>query len=204
MKKILLLSFLMFSFVAFSQETNTNQNDDTISYDAEEGSDSDTDTETRYGFKAGINLSNYSATNLDDIQDGFNDSRIGAVFGFLIDMHLAGKLRFQPELLYSGQGSKEKALRADYLQFPLMLKYELTNFLNIQAGPQFGIKVHEFEDSFKNFDYGVNAGIGLNIFENVAIEARYSLGLADVFDEDRAPNLEGKNGVIQLGITYRL
>ena len=192
----------MCSLFAFSQETEKDEDNDTISYTEDE--DTDSDTETRYGFKAGINLSNYSATNLDDIQDGFNDSRIGAVFGFLIDMHVAGKLRFQPELLYSGQGSKEKALRADYLQFPLMLKYELTNFLNIQAGPQFGIKIHEFEDSFKNFDYGVNAGIGLNIFENVAVEARYSLGFADMFDEDRAPNLEGKNAVIQLGITYRL
>lgn len=203
MKKILLLSFLMCSFMAFSQETEkgTSKDSETISYTEDE---QNTDTETRYGFKVGINLSNYGSTNLDDIQDGLNDSRIGAVFGFLIDMHVTGKLRFQPELLYSAQGSKEKALRADYLQFPLMLKFDLTDFLNIQAGPQVGFKIHEFEDSFKNFDYAVNAGFGLNILENVSVEARYSLGLADMFDEDRAPNFEGKNAVIQLGVTYRL
>lgn len=197
MKKILLLSFLMCSFIAFSQETDTEEEMDGKGYVS-------TDTETRYGFKAGINLSNYSGTNLDDIQDGLNDSRIGAVFGFFVDMHLIGKLRFQPELLYSAQGAKEEALRADYLQMPLMIKFEITDFLNIQAGPQVGVKIHEFEDSFKNFDFAVNGGIGVEVLENVSIEARYSLGLADMFDEDRAPNFEGKNAVIQLGVTYRL
>ncbi|WP_430409435.1 porin family protein [Kordia sp.] len=203
MKKLILLSCLLFSFIAFSQESENKSDTDTETtiYSEDE---QDIDTQTRYGFKAGINLSNYNATNLDDIQDGFNDTRIGAVFGFLVDMHVTGKLRFQPEFLYSAQGSKEKELRADYLQIPLMLKFELTNFLNIQAGPQVGFKVHEFEDSFKNFDYAVNAGIGLNILEDVSVEARYSLGLADMFDEQRAPNIEGKNAVIQIGVTYRL
>ncbi|WP_420574247.1 porin family protein [Kordia sp.] len=199
MKKLVLLSFLMCSFLAFSQETIT-ESDASINMDDYVS----TDTETRYGFKAGINISNYSGTNLNDIQDGLNDARIGAMFGFFIDMHLVSKLRFQPEFLYSAQGAKEEALRADYLQVPLMLKLELTDFLNIQAGPQIGVKIHEFEDNFKNFDFGVNGGIGINILENVDIEARYNLGLADMFDEDRAANFEGKNAVIQIGITYRL
>ncbi|MFK7750777.1 MAG: porin family protein [Kordia sp.] len=199
MKKLIHLSLLMCSFIAFSQEI-INESDESIAVDNYVSEDS----ETRYGFKIGVNISSYSGTNLNDIQDGLNDSRIGFVGGFFIDMHLAGKLRFQPEILYSGQGAKEEALRADYLQFPLMLKYELTDFLNIQVGPQIGVKIHEFEDSFKNFDFGVNGGIGLTILENVAIEARYNLGLADMFDQDRAPNFEGKNAVIQIGLTYRL
>jgi len=85
-----------------------------------------------------------------------------------------------------------------------MLKFSLTNSLNLQFGPQIGVKVYEFEDNFKNLDYAVNGGFGLEVVENVSIEARYSLGLADMFDEDRAPNLEGKNAVIQVGVTYRL
>jgi hypothetical protein len=198
MKKLILLSFLLCAYTAFSQETDQNEETtDETEYVSQ-------DTETRYGFKAGINISNYSSTNLDDIQDGLNDSRIGAVFGFFVDMSIANNIRFQPEFLYSAQGAKEKELRADYLQIPLMLKYELTEFLNIQVGPQVGVKIHEFEDSFKNFDFGINGGIGLTILENVAIEARYNLGLADMFDEDRAPNLEGTNAVIQIGLTYRL
>jgi hypothetical protein len=198
MKKLILLSFLLCAFTAFSQEMEKGEEET----DAKEYVS--TDTETRYGFKAGINISNYSGSNLDDIQDGLNDARLGAVFGFFIDMSIANHLRFQPELLYSAQGAKEEALRADYLQVPLMLKYELTEFLNIQIGPQIGVKIHEFEDSFKNFDFGINGGFGVTIIENVAIEARYNLGLADMFDEDRAPTLEGKNAVIQIGLTYRL
>jgi hypothetical protein len=198
MKKLLLLSFLMCSLVAFSQETETTDTD------TKPEKIINVDTETRYGFKVGINISNYSGTNLDDIADGLNDARIGTVVGFFADIHIVNKLRFQPEFLYSAQGSKEKELRADYLQIPLMLKLELTNFLNLQVGPQVGVKVHVFEDNFKNFDFAVNGGFGLEILENVSIEARYSLGLVDMFDEERAPNIEGKNAVIQVGVTYRL
>lgn len=197
MKKILLLSFLLCSSFMFAQETDKNEETDDKKYVS-------VDTETRYGFKAGINISNYNSTNLDDIQDGLNDSRIGFVAGFFIDMSISGKLRFQPEFLYSAQGAKEKALRADYLQIPLMLKYELTEFLNIQLGPQVGVKIHEFEDSFKNFDFGINGGFGLTLVENLVLEARYNLGLADMFDEERAPTIEGKNAVIQIGLSYRL
>ncbi|WP_298512974.1 porin family protein [uncultured Kordia sp.] len=199
MKKLILFSFLLCSFTVFSQET-IKESDESIDVNDYVSAD----TETRYGFKLGVNISNYSGTNLNDIQDGLNDSRIGFVAGFFIDMSLTEKIRFQPEFLYSAQGAKEENLRADYLQVPLMLKYELTDFLNIQLGPQIGVKIHEFEDNFKNFDFGVNGGIGLTILENVAIEARYNLGLADMFDEDRAPNIEGKNAVIQIGLTYRL
>ncbi|MCH2194273.1 porin family protein [Kordia sp.] len=199
MKKLILLSFLLCSCIAFSQE-KIKETDDSIDVDDYVSAD----TETRYGFKIGLNISNYSGTNLNDIQDGFNDSRIGFVAGFFINMSLTERIRFQPEFLYSAQGAKEKNLRADYLQVPLMLKYELTDFLNIQLGPQIGVKIHEFEDNFKNFDFGVNGGIGLTILENVAIEARYNLGLAEMFDEDRVPNFEGKNAVIQIGLTYRL
>ncbi|MEM6687568.1 MAG: porin family protein [Bacteroidota bacterium] len=198
MKKLLLLSFLLCTSLTFSQETEINEEE------KDEKEYVSRDTETRYGFKAGINLSNYSGSNLDDIQSGLNDARIGFVAGFFLDMHLAGDIRFQPELLYSAQGAKEEGLRADYLQVPLMIKYEVTEFLNIQVGPQVGVKIHEFEDNFKNFDFGINGGIGVNIMENFGIEARYNLGLADMFDEDRAPNLEGKNAVIQIGLTYRL
>jgi len=202
MKKIiLLLSFLMCGLFAFAQDTDMEKDSE---METEIYKDTDLDTETRYGFKAGINISNYSGTNLNDIRDGLNNSRIGAVFGFFADIHLVSKLRFQPELLYSGQGAKEESLRADYLQVPLMLKFDLTDFLNIQVGPQFGVKIHEFEDSFKNFDFAVNGGFGLEVLENVSIEARYSLGLVDMFDEERAAILEGKNAVIQVGVTYRL
>ncbi|MFK7748835.1 MAG: hypothetical protein AB8B65_10615 [Kordia sp.] len=66
------------------------------------------------------------------------------------------------------------------------------------------MKIHEFEDSFKNFDFGVNGGIGLTTLENVAIEVRYNLGLVGMFDEDRAPKFEGTNAVIQIALTCRL
>lgn len=195
MKKTFLVAFLLCSFSIFSQESDVENTSTNYA---------NRDTETKYGFKAGINISNYGSTNLDDIQNGLNDSRIGFMAGFFVDMHVTGRIRFQPEFLYSAQGAKEKGLRADYLQLPLMLKVELTNFLNVQFGPQIGVKVHEFEDSFNNFDYALNGGIGVQLVEDVSFEARYSLGLADMFDEDRAPNFEGKNAVIQIGITYRM
>ncbi|KAA1245477.1 porin family protein [Aquimarina sp. RZ0] len=164
--------------------------------------------ESRYGIRIGANLSSISS---DNIPDNLDDSRIGVVVGFLADFRLSGKLRLQPEFQYSGQGNKDKDLRVDYLQVPLMLKYNITNIFNIQLGPQAGIKIWEWEDNqegitdFNTFDFAGVAGIGVNITDNFFADLRYSIGLSNVFDEDGSPvGLDGNSRNIQLSVGYRL
>lgn len=176
MKKIILGCALLFAVTCFAQKA-------------------------KYGVKAGINISNFQSTNLDD---EFNESRIGGMIGFFADYTISEKLHFQPEFLFSSQGTKTKGLRADYLQLPLLLRLDVLDKLSFHAGPQVGLKVYEFEDNFKNIDFALNAGIGVEIMNNLTVEGRYSFGLAEVFDDRRAGNAEGKNSVIQIGLSYKL
>jgi len=106
--------------------------------------------ELRIGVKAGINLANVSGDNLDG--------------GFLFAHHVGGfaeipineKLAFVPEFIYSAQGSKssetesfsgfglevsstiEQTLRLNYFSFPLLLRFNITEALHFEAGPQIG------------------------------------------------------------------
>jgi len=112
------------------------------------------------------------------------------VVGFLADFALTEKLRLQPELQYSGQGNKDKDLRINYLQIPVVLKYNITKS---------GIT------DFSTFDFAVVAGVGANITDNFFVDLRYALGVSNVFDEDGSPfEVEGTSTNIQLSVGYRL
>jgi len=164
--------------------------------------------ESRYGVRVGANI---SAISSDNIPEELEDGRIGVVVGFFADFALNSNLRIQPELQYSGQGNKEKDLRVNYIQLPVLLKYNITDIFNIQLGPQAGIKIWEWEDNqngntdFGTFDFAGVAGIGVNITDNFFMDLRYALGLSNIFDENNLGiDLEGKSRNIQLSVGYRL
>ncbi|MHA7057179.1 porin family protein [Aquimarina sp. M1] len=163
--------------------------------------------ESRYGIRIGANV---SAINSDDITGDLDQSRIGLVVGFLADFRLTDKLRLQPEFQYSGQGNKDKDLRIDYLQVPVLLKYNITDLFNIQLGPQAGIKIWEWEDNqggntdFGTFDFAGVIGVGANITDNFFVDLRYAFGLSNVFDDGAGLNIDGTNRNIQLSVGYRL
>ena len=108
------------------------------------------------------------------------------------------EIQFQPELLYSGQGIKpntgpegnfgfdvngvperpfDERAELDYIQLPLLIKKNFGKF-NIHLGPQVGIAVWNSYNNgiYKNFDYSGIGGIGVQIFDFLALEARYSVG----------------------------
>lgn len=164
--------------------------------------------ESRYGIRIGANLSSISS---DDITGDLDKNRIGVVVGFFADYALTQKLRLQPELQYSGQGNKDKDLRVNYLQVPIIFKYNITDLINVQLGPQAGIKIWEWEDNqaniadFSTFDFAGVAGIGVNITDNFFVDLRYAFGLSNVFDKDGSSiEIDGTSRNLQLSVGYRL
>jgi len=115
----------------------------------------------------------------------------------------------QPEFLYTTKGAElvynnafaqgTGKFRLNYIEVPVLLKVNLTNNLNIHAGPYFAYLIDakisnesssgnfDFEDNLNNddfnkFDYGLSAGIGFD-FDSFGIGARYNYGLATVGKE---------------------
>ncbi|WP_378188067.1 porin family protein [Aquimarina sp. W85] len=157
-----------------------------------------------YGMRLGAN---YSSVNGDDIPEEFDDSRIGIAVGFFAEITLKKNLLFQPELQYSAQGNKEEDFRIDYIQAPMIFKYNVHRFLNVQLGPQVGLKIWEWEDSnnYKTFDFAAVAGLGITITKNIFVDLRYAYGLSNIVDEDNFASInDGKNRNIQLSIGYKI
>jgi len=171
------------------------------------------------GIKAGINLANVK---------GFNDStaassqRTGLIFGGFMTFGLSPMIAFQPELLFSMQGTKlhfsdrgvetDATRTLDYLQVPLLLRIgnNSSDHASVYAiaGPTVGILIRATDNgtnvksSFKRSDVGVVAGVGVTL-TRVLLEARYTFDLVD-FNKVATPSGSHKNRVVSflVGVTF--
>ena len=163
--------------------------------------------DVKFGVKLGLNIANISG----DIED--NKSLFGANLGGFAEIKLSDKLAFQPELLFSMQGSKYEdiATKLNYINIPLLAKYNLNEKFSVLAGPQIGFlmsaklkdstKSVDIKEGFNTTDFGLNVGAGYNVTENILVDARYNFGLSNILKD--ADGFSQKNSVFQLSIGYK-
>lgn len=168
------------------------------------------------GFKLGFNFANVSG-----IED-FNQ-RTGLSAGLFAGAKLGDKIGLQIDALYSQQGAEVGAtysdivqdFNLDYISIPVVVKYYLTDNLNIHAGPQMGILLNDqtgvVGQVFDNIeadtvDWLGTLGIGLDLPLGLRAEARYSFGLTRVNGSVNIPSLptiqEGRTRMTTLSIGY--
>ena len=168
------------------------------------------------GFKLGFNFANVSG-----IED-FNQ-RTGLSAGLFAGAKLGDKIGLQIDALYSQQGAEVGAtysdivqdFNLDYISIPVVVKYYLTDNLNIHAGPQMGILLNDqtgvVGQVFDNIeadtvDWLGTLGIGLDLPLGLRAEARYSFGLIRVNGSVNIPSLptiqEGRTRMTTLSIGY--
>ncbi len=159
----------------------------------------------RYGVKAGLNFSTLQGDVFEEAS-----GRYGFAAGFFAQIPLSGALKFQPEILYSGQGIKPNSLpgsvyaeraELDYLQMPLLLSLNAGKAY-FQLGPQLGLGIwNSFNaETYKNYDISALGGIGYQILDGLSLEVRYSYGFLDVVNT----SAEGKNSYFAVMAAYRL
>lgn len=115
-----------------------------------------------FGVKGGLTLANIS---------GFEEdltSRTSFHLGGFVEYVINEKFSFQPELLFSNQGTKatyednfggisikeEELIKLSYINLPLLAKYKIIDQLSVLAGPQVGFLVAakyevKFEETFE-------------------------------------------------------
>ncbi len=152
-----------------------------------------------YGVKAGANISRQSTSieteNVEAIDlKGLLRFNAGAWFNYFIIDHLA----IQPELIISGKGTdwndpsyNVKDLLT-YVDVPLLLRYQIIDLVNVQAGPQFGYllsarqkdnetgDVIKINDYYKKSDFGLAVGVEANLPFKLNLTVRYVFGLKPV------------------------
>jgi len=183
-----------------------------------------------FGFKGGYN---YSSFNGDVAKDNTLKGLSGFYVGALLELPLGDVLSIQPEVIYSRQGAVweqkdilgefKKDLKLDYLNIPVMAKVNLGP-LFLQGGVQFGFLVGKPEvsytrgaqrvtekvdkDAYASFDFGVGAGLGVNLSQHFFVEARYTHSLTNALDPNNnslknahiSDDNNFKNAVLSLGL----
>jgi len=174
MKKILLLVLVLgYSFYGFSQDA-------------------------KYGVRAGLNIS-----NLDFDGESFPDNihRNGFFIGFLAEFALSNKVSLSPELQFSAEGAKEEPLNLDYIQAPILFSFKLSPKLFFEVGPQVGLKINKVDDGIRNFAYSGVGGFSYNITPMIFVDARYTYGFSNIFDDNIGAT--AKNTNMQIGVGYK-
>ena len=164
--------------------------------------------ETRFGVKAGLNLS----TLTGDAEDA--KSLVGFQVGGFAEIKLTDKFAIQPEVLFSTQGAKFDGFGGDYktelnyINVPVLAKYFITEAFSVEAGPQIGFLVsakeegEDIKDFTKSVDFGFNLGAGYNFTENLSVGLRYNLGLSNIIDSEEG-DAKVKNSVFGLSVGYK-
>lgn len=162
-----------------------------------------------FGVKGGLNIA--KLTNTDR-----SKPRTSAFIGLFTNIAFDKKLSIQPELAYSGQGTKyedffniKSTTKLGYINIPVMVQYRLVPEFYLEAGPQFGfltsakLKTGNLEldvkDQHKSVDFGLGFGLGYQFPIGVGIGARYMFGLSNAFD---LGDIVHKNSVAQVGVFY--
>lgn len=165
------------------------------------------DHHANIGVKGGLNLSNINGNGQADVKPGLH-------LGLFTHVHLTKQFAFQPEIMYSAQGTKyggsDNSLNLDYINIPLLFQYMFDNGFRLQAGPQVGLLVNaktksgnttvNVKDGYNSLDLGLSIG-GSYVFvdSGFGLDARYNHGLSNIHDSN---SLNATNRGFQLGVFY--
>ena len=174
----------------------------------------------------GLTLANYTGCDLN------TDMKAGLAVGMEAEYQATPFFSISAGMLYAMQGAKLKvsgwgvnvgtvSAKADYLNIPVLANVYVTKGLALKAGVQLGLNVASdidvktsFTDGSYNLadvkDYTESMAFSIPVgisYEDFVIDARYNIGLTDVYKKDNVITnlaLKGtKNSVIQLTLGYK-
>jgi len=168
-----------------------------------------------FGIKGGASINKITGKSFKD------EFTYGYHLGGFVTVGLGKKFSIQPEVLFNQfktdtssnfssiyQFNNVKNVKLNYLSIPILLNYNVSNLLALQAGPQFGILIDKTEnllkngqDAFKNGDFSMLAGLQLKL-SKLRVYGRYAVGLSDISNIGNSD--EWKSQSIQLGIGISL
>ena len=169
-----------------------------------------------FGITGGYNMASAQFAS----KDGGETKALGGFHvGLTADFRLSDNFHLKSGLLYSAKGYKYENRRNDvnekgnpqFVDIPVLasVRLPLSNELQLEinAGPYAALCVggnvkdeynysaydEKFSSAYSSFDYGLQGGIGLNIFYNFHVGVNYQMGMASDYS----------NRNLMIGIGYR-
>jgi opacity protein-like surface antigen len=148
--------------------------------------------EVNFGAKAGVDLASAKAEF-----DGFSASasETGFYIGAFAEIGISEEFSVQPEVLYVSIKDLGQ------VHVPIMAKYGVSEEFSILAGPTISFLTDTVE-GMSSMNYGIEAGVAYDITEEILVEARYNIGLANLI-EDAPDGASYKLSGIFIGVGYR-
>ena len=146
-----------------------------------------------FGLKAGVDLASAKAEVAGVSVTG---TETGFYIGAFADIEVSESFTFQPSVMYVSVDE------LDQIAIPLMAKFPVSEEFNVLAGPSLGILL-DTVDGMKSLNFGLEAGVAYDISEELFVEARYSLGLANLI-EDAPDDYSSKLSGFFIGVGYKL
>jgi hypothetical protein len=179
-----------------------------------------------FGIKAGANLNSINASSL--IGGDFYKSSVAFHFGVFGQLRLKEKFFFIPELQFTQRGSTFRAsqnpdvrINLNYIELPILFSYQLVKKINIDIGPNISLKTSAVATDGKtasnvdnlydkNIDFGISAGLRVNISDRIAIIGRYYYGISPITEilyadaNNNQTKITLANRSLQFGLSYKL
>lgn len=164
----------------------------------------------------GLTLKPMVGMTLATITGGNMDMKVGLAAGAEVEYVLAPQFALTGGLIYSMQGAKgssnsvDVTYNLDYLNIPVLANYYIIPGLAIKAGLQPGFKLRgKYKEEHggnkqesdinggKSVDFSIPFGLSYE-FSDFVIDARYQLGLTNIFDGGSS-----KNSVFMFSVGYK-
>lgn len=185
--------------------------------------------DVNFGAKAGVNFASLGGDDTEGL-DGKTGFHLGLVAEFPLAENFAFQpellyssqgAKGEESESYMGYTYSAKAtLKLDYINLPLLAKYTVTPGFSIHAGPQLGFLINseadyevtmdgqteseteDLKDDTKGFDFALAAGVGYQLEMGVFFNARYNVGLSNIWDVEGEDDYSQQNNVFQLSVGY--
>lgn len=174
------------------------------------------------GVRAGVNFADLAFSSETEVTDSKNLT--GFVVGAFATVPVTELFGFQPEVLFSRQGTKfseegqTAKIKLDYVQVPLLGRFALSKAAPaaLLIGPSLGFRARgrievpgapdafakEFEDQLARVDVGLTAGLAVEVGKHGVIDGRYTWGLLNVAKDSSDPGT-AKNRVFSVTAGFR-
>ncbi|HBY70085.1 MAG TPA: hypothetical protein DEG69_21445, partial [Flavobacteriaceae bacterium] len=158
---------------------------------------------------------NFASLTGDDVDD--IDGRTSFHVGGVANIGITELFSVQPELIYSSQGASaddsdgDLTLKLDYINIPIMADFQLAEGFSLQGGPQVGFNIsskfdfdgdEEDVENIQTLDFGVGIGAQYVLPMNLFFQARYVIGITNVYEEFEGIDTEAQNSVVSVSVGY--
>ena len=120
----------------------------------------------KFGIKGGLDMVTLSA-------NGASDSASGFFFGGFADFDMSDQIKIQPGLNY--HTASKYGINYSFLSIPVLAKYNVSDKLNLLAGPSLYYSMISEDTEKTRFSLGV--GGSYDITDELFVESRYDIGL---------------------------